>query len=142
MRTALITILVLLLAGTLLAQTAAKPTIQKVAAKYSTPSSGQTMFNDYCASCHGSDGKGNGPAAAAMKSVVPDLTVLAKKNGGEFPGFHIGQTIIGEKMMSAHGSKDMPVWGPVFSRLSQQSRAETQLRVYNLTNYVESLQSR
>jgi mono/diheme cytochrome c family protein len=142
MRTAFVAILILLLTCAVVSQTPAKPSLQKVAAPYSSPSSGKAMFDDYCASCHGADGKGSGPAAAAIKNGVPDITDLARSHGGEFPAFHVGQTIVGDGMMSAHGSKDMPVWGPVFSRLGQQSQAEIQLRIYNLTSYVESLQSK
>jgi mono/diheme cytochrome c family protein len=142
MRTALAFVLILLLAGAVLGQTATKPTINKVPARYTPPSSGKVMFDDYCASCHGTEGKGNGPAAAAMKGGVPDITLLAKQHGGEFPGFHVSQTILGNKTMSAHGSKEMPVWGPVFSRLGQQNQGEIQQRVFNLTSYVQSLQGK
>jgi cytochrome c553 len=38
-----------------------------------------------CATCHGEDGKGNGPLSAELKTRPADLTVLAKKNNGVFP---------------------------------------------------------
>lgn len=142
MRTAVVAILALLMGAVVIGQTAVKPTVEKVPAKYSSPASGKAMFDAYCASCHGQDGKGTGPAAVAMKNDVPDITVLAKEHGGAFPAFHVSQTIVGDRLLSAHGSKEMPVWGPVFSRLSQQNQAEIQQRVYNLTNYIGSLQSK
>lgn len=140
MRTALTVILVLLAATAAIAQTATVPQIQQVPAPYTSPASGQEMYEAYCASCHGVDGDGLGPAAPAMKSAVPDLTTLAKRSGGEFPAFSVSQQIVGDRLVSAHGSKDMPVWGPVFSRLSQQRPAEVIQRVANLTSYIKSLQ--
>ena len=98
------------------------------------------MFNSYCASCHGMTGKGDGPAAPAMKSALPDLTMLSKSHGGTFPALRVKQSIVGDTNLIAHGSKDMPVWGPVFSHMSQQSTGEIQQRLHNLTDYVESLQ--
>ena len=51
----------------------------------SDPSSGKQMFKDYCAACHGMDGKGNGPATEFLKAPPPDLTTMAKRNDGKFP---------------------------------------------------------
>ncbi len=118
------------------------PTIKHVAAPYTTPSSGKEMFNAYCASCHGTDGKGDGPAAPALKMPTTNLTTLAAKNGGTFPAAHVAAVIQGDAMTPAHGSKDMPVWGPIFLSIAGHSQAEVQLRIRNLTNYLESLQSK
>src|SRR5208337_4437955 len=98
------------------------------------------MFVAYCASCHGKDGKGNGPAAAALKSVPRDLTQLAASNGGRFPENHVSQTIKGDFVPLSHGSKDMPVWGSVFGSMGAASDGSMQLRIRNLTKYIESLQ--
>ena len=140
MRNVLAIILVVLLVGMAAGQVAANPKIQTVAARYTPPASGRAMFDAYCASCHGADGRGSGPAALAMKNGVPDITKLAKSHGGVFPAMHVTQEIMGDVRSAAHGSKDMPVWGPVFLRMGQQSNAEIHQRVYNLTAYVESLQ--
>jgi mono/diheme cytochrome c family protein len=118
------------------------PTIKHVAAPYTTPSSGKEMFNAYCASCHGKDGKGDGPAAPALKMPTTNLTTLAAKNGGTFPAAHVAAVIQGDAMTPAHGSKDMPVWGPIFMSIAGHSQAEVQLRIRNLTNYLESLQGK
>jgi len=142
MRSPFTVLLIALVAIAAVGQTAAKPKVQTVPAKYTSPASGKDMFNTYCASCHGTDGKGNGPAASAMKSGVPDLTTLAKKHGGNYPDLHVSQTILGDIRMEAHGSKEMPVWGPVFSRLSKQSNAEIQQRIHNLTGYIGTLQQK
>ena len=119
-----------------------KPEIKKAPAGYTNPTSGRQMFDAYCASCHGQGGKGNGPAAPALKSTPTDLTQLAVKNGGNYPASHIVQVIKGDMMTAAHGSKEMPVWGPVFLYLEQQDPAMAQLRVRNLTKYIESMQQK
>jgi mono/diheme cytochrome c family protein len=86
--------------------------LNKRPVRYTPPSSGKAMYLAYCASCHGKDGKGDGPAASAMKISPTDLTELTAKNGGIFPENHIAQTIRGDSNTPSHGSKDMPVWGP------------------------------
>jgi mono/diheme cytochrome c family protein len=101
--------------------------------------SGSAMFSSYCASCHGANGKGGGPAASALRGMVPDLTLLAKNNGGVFPGEKVMMTLGRIPNAGAHGSADMPIWGDVF-RQSGQSEAQAQIRIYNITRYMESLQ--
>ncbi len=117
-------------------------TIRKTPAPYTNPASGQEMYKAYCASCHGLDGKGNGPAAAAMKQPISDLTQLAKKNGGKFPTDHVSSVISGDSNSPAHGSAEMPVWGPVFMKVSQSHVAQVQQRVHNLTEYIASMQAK
>jgi mono/diheme cytochrome c family protein len=121
---------------------AAQATIEKKPAPYTPPNSGKEMYKAYCASCHGLDGKGNGPAAAAMKSPLPDLTLLSKENGGKFPSDHVAAVIQGDANSPSHGSAEMPVWGPVFLKVSQHHLAQVQQRVRNLTAYIESLQAK
>lgn len=93
---------------------AGQTTIKHVPAPATSAASGSEMFKAYCASCHGVDGKGNGPAAAALKVMPTDLTSLSKTNGGKFPSAKVGATLRGEADIAAHGSKEMPVWGKVF----------------------------
>jgi len=119
---------------------ATKPEIKHVPAAYTDPSSGKEMYNQYCASCHGADGKGDGPAAPALKISATNLTTLSVKNGGTFPAAHVAAVIQGDAMTPAHGSKDMPVWGPIFHSMGGHSQAQVQLRIRNLTNYLESIQ--
>jgi len=116
------------------------PELKHVPAAYTNPASGREMYTAYCASCHGADGKGDGPAAPALKMAATNLTTLAQKNNGVFPAAHVATEIQGGAMTVAHGSKDMPVWGPVFMSLGTHSAAQTQLRIRNLTNYLESIQ--
>jgi mono/diheme cytochrome c family protein len=118
----------------------ATPEIKHVPATYTSPSSGKEMYTAYCASCHGADGTGNGPAAPALKMSPTNLTTLAVKNGGTFPGAQVATVIQGGAMTPAHGSKEMPVWGPIFMTIGGHSAAQVQLRVRNLTNYLESMQ--
>ncbi len=121
---------------------AEKKVIKKVPAPQTSAASGEEMYVSYCAVCHGKDGKGDGPAASALKAAPTNLTTLAKKNGGKYPSLHVAHTIVGEENIPAHGSQDMPVWGPPFRALSNGSTAEVQMRITNLTNFVESLQEK
>ncbi len=101
--------------------------------------SGDQMYSQYCASCHGMDGKGSGAAAAALREGMPDLTKMAQNNGGEFPSMSVLMTLGRIQGPGAHGSEEMPVWGELFRR-SGQNEATVQLRIYNLMRHLESLQ--
>jgi mono/diheme cytochrome c family protein len=116
--------------------------IKHVPMKATSPASGQEMYTSYCAVCHGTDGKGGGPAAEALKVPPSDLTTLSRRNGGKFPSDHVASTISGDANVPAHGSKEMPVWGPLFRRLGQGHGSEVQMRVANLTKYLETLQQK
>jgi mono/diheme cytochrome c family protein len=118
------------------------PTVKHVPITDVSPSSGKEMFQSYCAVCHGKDAKGDGPAASALKVPPPDLTQLAKKNGGKYPSAHVASVIRGQADLASHGSKDMPVWGPLFSSISQSHEGQVQQRVANLVTYIESLQQK
>lgn len=116
--------------------------IKHVAVKQTSPASGVEMYKSYCAVCHGADGKGNGPAASALKVPPSDLTTLAAKNGGKYPGLKVSAIIRGEDVLAAHGSKDMPIWGNLFWSMSGGHEAEVQQRVANLNKYLETLQKK
>jgi mono/diheme cytochrome c family protein len=119
-----------------------KPEIKHVPAPATSAASGKEMFKAYCAPCHGTSTKGDGPAAPALKVPPPDLTVLAKNNGGKFPADRVTSILRGQATVTAHGNQDMPVWGPVFWRMSGGHEAEVQQRVANLTHYIETLQAK
>lgn len=104
------------------------------------PTSGKLMFTNYCAPCHGVDGRGNGSVAAALKVPPTDLTILSRNNNGKFPDVHIVSVLDHGSNLPAHGTAEMPVWGPIFSRMNQSNTMEGRLRVTNLTRYLETLQ--
>lgn len=72
---------------------------------------GQKEYEAQCSICHGMDAKGNGVFGQALKVVPPDLTALAKKNGGVFPAERISSVIDGRVEITSHGPRDMPIWG-------------------------------
>lgn len=121
---------------------AQSPTVKHVPIANTPSNSGKGMYNSYCAVCHGTDGKGGGPAASAMKVPPTDLTVLAKNSGGKYPASHVASVIRGQATTASHGSQDMPVWGPLFSSISQGHEAQVQQRISNLVAYIEGLQAK
>jgi mono/diheme cytochrome c family protein len=119
-----------------------KTEIKHVPIKPTSAASGSEMFKTYCAVCHGAEGKGNGPAADALKVPPADLTALAQKNGGKYPTLKVAAIIRGEEVLAAHGNKEMPIWGHLFWNMSGGHEAEVQQRVANLSKYIESLQKK
>jgi mono/diheme cytochrome c family protein len=117
------------------------PKVKPVGATPTSPASGKEMFHAYCASCHGAEGKGNGPAAPALKQQPTDLTSLAHTNGGKFPAMLVTSSIR-DGTQTGHGSKDMPVWGPILSSVSNDSPAVVDQRVGNLVGYIQTLQAK
>ena len=116
-------------------------TIKKVNAQPTATLNGADLFKEYCAVCHGSDAKGAGPAADALKKRPADLTQLARKNGGAFPELHVMNYIKGQDVVASHGSRDMPVWGSIFSQMSSNQDL-VQVRVYALLKYIEEVQAK
>ena len=117
-------------------------TIKHVPIHSTSPVSGKEMYTAYCAACHGTDGKGGGPASGALKIPPTDLTLLSKNNGGKFPSMKVSSSIRNESAVPAHGSREMPVWGALFWSVSGGHETEVQQRVVNLTKYIESLQAK
>ncbi|HET9308915.1 MAG TPA: cytochrome c [Candidatus Sulfotelmatobacter sp.] len=118
------------------------PAVKHVPITNTPSNSGKEMFNSYCAVCHGKDAKGNGPAASAMKTAPTDLTKLATKEGGKYPAAHVAAVLRGQASTPSHGSQDMPIWGPLFSSLSQGRQGMVQQRITNLVTYIEGLQAK
>jgi mono/diheme cytochrome c family protein len=73
--------------------------------------SGAELYREFCASCHGVKGHGNGPVASSLRQKVPDLTLIAKRRGGSFPAEEIHRIVDGRLIPRAHGSAETPVWG-------------------------------
>jgi mono/diheme cytochrome c family protein len=135
-------IVALLLAASL-AGAQEKPAIKKVPMKQTSPTSGKEMYTQYCASCHGADGKGSGPAAAALKTPPADLTTLAKRSeGGNYPRDHVATILRNGTELAAHGSSDMPIWGPLFKSLDPTHDIAVQQRIKNLNDYLVSIQAK
>jgi mono/diheme cytochrome c family protein len=103
------------------------------------PMSGSDIFEWYCAACHGKNAKGNGPAASELKTHPPDLTTLAKRNKGKFPVDYVTRVLM-EGPKSAHGSPEMPVWGPLFSELNAKGRVTVDIDA--VVRYLETLQEK
>ena len=107
---------------------------------------GKTEFNNSCAVCHGTSGKGNGPLADMLKRKVADLTTLKKKNGGVFPFKHVYENVDGTKMLSGHGTRFMPAWGQIYNDKTPQNGAASdgssyvRGRILALIGYLDSLQ--
>lgn len=101
---------------------------------------GPDLFRAHCAACHGEEAKGGGPLASALKSKVPDLTVLAKNNGGQFPSARVRRTIMGDEVLASHGSREMPIWGPIFHQIEEDVDWGN-VRLENLVKYLESIQT-
>ena len=131
-------VLVILLTAPLPGQ---KPGAQQFQLPSASPTSGPQMFRAYCGDCHGVDGKGNGPVAAVLKITPPDLTTLTQRNQGTFPYDRVFKTISGDASPVSHGTREMPIWGPVFREMGKGRRGEAQLRLKTLTNYIASLQA-
>jgi mono/diheme cytochrome c family protein len=116
--------------------------IKRTPIQQSNSTSGKQMFADYCAPCHGLSGKGDGPAAPALKIAPADLTQLAKKNNGKFPMDHVMNVLRQGSPSASHGNTDMPIWGPLFKSLDPTAPALVDQRIRNLSIYVESLQEK
>ncbi|WP_348264093.1 c-type cytochrome [Telmatobacter sp. DSM 110680] len=98
------------------------------------------MYTSYCAPCHGTDGKGHGPVAASLKSQPTDLTVIQKNNQGKFPDAHVAAILQFGAEVPAHGTATMPIWGPILGSMNRANVQDKQLRISNLTRYLQSIQ--
>lgn len=106
------------------------------------PTNAKQMYDNYCASCHGSDARGSGPVASELKSTPPDLTVLSRQHDGKFPSAHIAAVLRFGVDVPAHGSAAMPVWGRVLAGMDPRPSQITDLRIANLSHYLESIQKK
>src|SRR5512146_2986407 len=100
---------------------------------------GPDLFRAYCAPCHGADGKGGGPVAPALKNKLPDLTTISRRNGGIFPARRVEEIIGGDEIIVGHGSREMPIWGPIFHQV-ENDRDYGNIRLKNLVEYLKSMQ--
>jgi len=98
---------------------------------------GIDLYRNHCAACHGADGDGDGPAAPAMRTAVPSLRVLARRNGDVFPTDAVTAYIDGRDLKSAHGDRQMPIWGDVFRSPDQKKARE---RIDSLVEFLRTIQ--
>jgi mono/diheme cytochrome c family protein len=110
------------------------------------PADGKQMFVNYCAPCHGVDGRGNGPVASELKTAPSDLTMIATNNRGVYPAVHLMAVVKFGVQVPAHGSQEMPIWGSVLGQIDQLNNNSQQervsLRIYNLVQYLKTLQTK
>lgn len=120
---------------------AGKPAIKRTVAKPTPVDSGSIMFKEYCSPCHGESGRGDGPAAAALKKPPANLTLLTQRNNGTFPQKRVEDVLRFGIDYPSHGNSEMPIWGPTFRALSADKEAVT-LRIANLADYLRTLQAK
>ena len=103
---------------------------------------GPALFKAYCAVCHDTDGKGSGPMAESLKVKPTDLTRISARNGGKFPLAKVRRIISGEEPIpGGHGTREMPVWGPIFSQIAWDMDFGS-VRIDNLAHYIEEMQGK
>ncbi len=107
------------------------------------PPTGQALYLQYCASCHGESGDGNGPLAASLRRPPSDLRLITKRRGGRFDEAYVMQIIDGRRTVAEHGTREMPVWGAVFEsehRPEGYPAYTSLLHSRALTDYLGSIQ--
>jgi mono/diheme cytochrome c family protein len=114
--------------------------VKQVPAKPTVAIDGKSLFAQYCTVCHGTDAKGGGPAASALKQAPGDLTQISHNNAGRFPEQRVLRMLKGEESVVSHGTQEMPIWGPVFGKSASLGMEQT--RVYAILQYVEDLQAK
>lgn len=119
-----------------------KPAVDKVPAARTIAASGKQTYMQYCASCHGVDARGDGPAAFVLKTPPADLTTLAKRHGGKFPYEYVFDVLRFGMRVVAHGSSDMPIWGPIFGSMDNYDEVAVRKRIKDLSDYLASLQQK
>ena len=101
---------------------------------------GTYAYRTYCATCHGTDGKGDGPLAESLRFHPPDLSLISKRNGGEFPTEKIHRIVDGRKPLPGHGGPDMPIWGDAFRNADTgYDDARVREKVRSIVDYLRTL---
>jgi mono/diheme cytochrome c family protein len=113
--------------------------IKEVPAHTTSAVTGDELYREFCAVCHGVDARGHGPAADALKTNPTDLTTIAKRNNGKYDALYVKGVIQGEKGVPAHGSKEMPSWGTTFRSISANDLV-VDTRITNLVDYIRHMQ--
>jgi len=109
-----------------------------------TTYSGEKLFQRFCAACHGTQAKGDGPVASSLAVQVPNLRELSLRNKGTFPAEKIVRIIDGRTLLNPHGSRSMPVWGDEFLRAEAGdpvAERETADMIKKMVEYLRSIQT-
>ena len=132
----------MLLAALLLVPGAALAQVPEVVNSVQT-TTGHEVFRTYCATCHGTSARGDGPLASSMTRKPANLTEIAQRNNGVFPTEMVFRTIDGRHPLKGHGGPDMPVWGDVFAK-SREAGDDQRVKgvIQSLVEYLESIQLR
>lgn len=137
-------LLIALTACILVVQSAAAEEL--VVSDHAIVNTGHHVYQRACAVCHGRDASGGGPYAPMLVATPPDLTILAKANGGRFPFERVMEIVSGNELMPAHGARDMPIWGQEFSdeaaALGMDARTLARGRLLEVMAYLEFLQEK
>ena len=105
---------------------------------------GKAPYGQYCASCHGSEAKGDGPAMNLLTVKPADLTQISKRNSGTFPFWKIYKVVDGREEIKGHGRRDMPLWGAAFrteAGSSMTAQSQVRGRILALVFYLQSIQA-
>jgi len=111
---------------------------------------GKREYDNNCAACHGMEGRGDGPYAGIVNTLIPDITALQRNNNGVFPYDRVYEVIDGRTELKGHGPRDMPIWGSEYNEKAAEYYSDY-LQPYNaegfvrgrilaLINYIYSLQ--
>jgi mono/diheme cytochrome c family protein len=104
---------------------------------------GEQLYRRFCASCHGLEGRGDGPVASTLRVEVPDLTRPVRRSVALEPREQIARIIDGRHIVGAHGTRIMPVWGEDLTRLeigNPDAERSTEIIITRLADYVAGLQ--
>ena len=103
---------------------------------------GKQTYDTYCASCHGENARGNGPAIVTLSEAPKDLTQLSRDNDGTFPTEKVYQSIDGRIEFLAHGTREMPIWGNIWSEQDKIQRPEGDItrEISEVVEYLRSIQ--
>jgi mono/diheme cytochrome c family protein len=104
---------------------------------------GGYTYRTHCASCHGADGKGEGPMAENLRFRPPDLTLIARRNGGGFPADRVLRIVDGRNPLKGHGGTDMPIWGDAFKNAETgYDDVQVKAKVQSVVDYLKTIQAR